>query len=185
MVDDAHGGGVLGPQGRGTAAHCCLTIRNLIQMGTLGKALGVEGGYIAGSRALIDLLTNAARSFIFSTAPSPANAAAALAAVRIVAEADDRRGRLMTSSTTLRSALRNLGYAAPDGLGPIVPVVLGDARQAVALSERLLLAGVWTPAIRPPTVPEGTARLRISLSAAHTPADIEAAIDAFARSRSS
>jgi len=173
MLDDAHGGGVLGPGGAGTAAHYGLTSRVSIQMGTLSKALGVEGGFAAGSRPLIDMLANKARSFVFSTASPPSTAAAALKALELAQGDEERRERLYINGSLLRDGLKSAGYDVPAGITPIIPVIIGDAEKTVALSQRLLDMGIWVPAIRPPTVPVGKSRLRISLTSDHTVADIK------------
>jgi len=179
MLDDAHGGGILGRAGAGTAAHYGLTDKVPIQMGTLSKALGAEGAFIAGSRPLIDMLTNKARSFIFSTASSPYIAAAARKAIEIAQSDEERRERLYINGSLLRDGLKAAGYSVPAGITPIIPVIIGEPEKTVALSQRLLEHGIWAPAIRPPTVPEGQARLRISLTAAHTVTDIKTIIKAF------
>ena len=160
LLDEAHAMGVIGAQGRGLAWECGVADRVELQMGTLGKALGASGGYIAGSRCLIDWLINRARAFIFSTAPPAAIAAAATAAIEIVRSevGDQLRDRLWA----------NIRECSSDAESAIIPVLIGDAGEAVAASERLLDAGCWIPAVRFPTVPKGGARLRISLSAAHT-----------------
>jgi 7-keto-8-aminopelargonate synthetase-like enzyme len=164
-------GGVLGQGARGLAGELGLGDRVEIQMGTLGKALGVSGGYIAGSRALIDFLINRARSFIFSTAPSPAVAAACRAALRIVQseEGDALLSRLHQNLALLASELK---ISTPQSA--IIPIILGSEERALAEAARLLEAGFFVPAIRYPTVPRNTARLRITLSAAHEPEQIKA-----------
>jgi len=159
MLDEAHATGVLGRGGRGLADQLGLSHRVEVQIGTLGKALGSSGGYVAGSRALIDVLLNHARSFIFSTAAPASTAAAASAALDICAgpEGDKRR-----------SALRELAALfEPAPPAAIHPVILGEEQTALAASEQLAQLGFHVPAIRPPTVPKGTSRLRVSLSAAH------------------
>jgi 8-amino-7-oxononanoate synthase len=160
LVDEAHGVGVLGPHGRGLAAELGVADRVDIQMGTLGKALGASGGAICGSARLIDFLVNRARSFIFSTAPVPAAAAAAAEAVRLLdtGEAEPLREKLWT----------NIRALEPVATSAIVPRLLGDEAEAVAASARLLEAGFLVPAVRYPTVARGAARLRITLSAAHS-----------------
>jgi 8-amino-7-oxononanoate synthase len=178
FLDEAHAvgvrgnsGGVLGQGARGLAGELGLGDRVEIQMGTLGKALGVSGGYIAGSRALIDFLINRARSFIFSTAPSPAVAAACRAALRIVQseEGDALLSRLHQNLALLASELK---ISTPQSA--IIPIILGSEERALAEAARLLEAGFFVPAIRYPTVPRNTARLRITLSAAHEPEQIKA-----------
>ena len=166
LLDEAHGVGVLGPHGRGLAAQLGLADRVEIQMGTLGKALGASGGVISGSARLIDFLVNRARSFIFSTAPVPAAAAAAAEAVRLLesGEAEPLRARLW----------ENLRAFAPAASSAIVPIMLGDEAAALTAAARLFEAGYLVPAVRYPTVARGAARLRITLSAAHTPAQVAA-----------
>ncbi|MFQ6130751.1 MAG: 8-amino-7-oxononanoate synthase [Armatimonadota bacterium] len=173
MVDDAHGTGVMGPDGRGTAQHVGLPTQRFINMGTLSKALGSLGGYIAGSGALISYLHNRARSFIYSTALPPASAGAALAALRVVREHPEIRARLWRNVGALRGALRRLGLTPVSEDSHINAVVVREAETAVRLSEALLDRGAFVAAIRPPTVPQGTSRLRITVTAAHTLGDIE------------
>lgn len=170
MLDEAHAVGVLGRSGRGLADQMHLGSRIEIQMGTLGKALGSSGGYIAGSAALIDLLVNRARSFIFSTAPPASTAAAASAALAICTSPEgDRR----------REALRGLAAILdPSMPAAILPVVLGDETDALRASQSLFDLGFLVPAIRPPTVPKGTSRLRVSLSASHEAPLVKALADA-------
>jgi 8-amino-7-oxononanoate synthase len=179
MVDDAHGIGVLGDGGRGTVEHCGVTGRVPIRMGTLSKALGAEGAFVAGSRILIDTLRNRARGFLFSTAPASASSAAALAALKIVQSEPKRRLHLRDNAARLRAALRDLGLNVADGISPIIPVVIGEADEAVRFSSVLEEAGVWAPAIRPPSVPSGTARLRVTVMATHTEQDLLLARQAF------
>ena len=169
FLDEAHAIGVRGHGAQGLAGELGLSDRVEIQMGTLGKALGVSGGYIAGSRTVIDYLINRARSFIFSTAPSPAVAAACRAALRIVQseEGERLRARLRENLALLAAELK---IAAPQSA--IVPMMLGSEERALAEAARLLEAGFFVPAIRYPTVPRNTARLRITVSAAHDPDQI-------------
>lgn len=171
LLDEAHAVGVRGSGAQGLAGELGLSNRIEIQMGTLGKALGVSGGYIAGSRVLIDLLVNRARSFIFSTAPSPALAAACRAALRIVQtpEGDTLRAKLQENLGLLSTGLK-----IPVPPSAIVPLVLGGEEKALAASARVLEAGFFVPAIRYPTVPRNTARLRITVSAAHRPEQVQA-----------
>lgn len=175
LLDEAHAVGVLGAQGRGLADLTGVTDEVDIQMGTMSKALGVSGGYICGRRSLIDLLVNRARSFIYSTAPAPAMVAAAGAALDFLQSdaGEERRKTLWRNLELLRAAL-------PEGVGPakfesaIVPIILGPARAAVEASGELRAAGFFVPAIRYPTVAKRSARLRLTVSARHTPAQIEA-----------
>jgi 8-amino-7-oxononanoate synthase len=166
LVDEAHGVGLRGPQGRGLVAEQELEGRVELQMGTLSKALGVSGGYIAASRQLIDLLINRARSFIYSTAPPPAIAHAAAAAVELVRGVEgEQRRRLLR---------RNLAAFGRTDFSAIVPVILGAEAAALSVSQQLRKAGFLVPAIRYPTVAKGSARLRITLSALHEPEHIAA-----------
>jgi 8-amino-7-oxononanoate synthase len=179
MVDEAHATGLYGPNGSGLIAASGLSGRVEVQMGTLGKALGASGGFIAGSRTLIEYLINRARSFIFSTAPMPAAAAAALAGLRLAQGPIGREGRdhLWRLVRQLRAGLRT-GRAAVDPVSPIVPIMLGKEEQAVAEAERLLGFGFYVPAIRYPTVARGQARLRVTVTATHQPEEIESLLGA-------
>lgn len=171
MVDEAHATGLYGVNQRGLAEELGVSDRIEIQMGTLGKALGASGGYICGSRALIDFLVNRARSFIFSTAPVPAAAAAATAGVQLVqsTEGSTRRDQLWQRAAELQSEIQNLKSAPPSA---IIPLIVGDERQAVATASALRERGFFVPAIRYPTVARGAARLRVTLTATHTANDI-------------
>jgi 8-amino-7-oxononanoate synthase len=179
LVDEAHGTGVFGRDGRGAASELGVADRVTIKVGTLSKALGSVGGFVAGSARLIDWLTNHARSLIFSTAAPAATVAAAGEALRIVGAEPERRARARALGDRLRTALRDSGFSVVASTGPIVPVVVGDPNEAMALSARLAARGFHVPAIRPPTVPEGTARLRVCVSASHSDADLDALILAF------
>lgn len=170
LVDEAHATGVLGSGRRGLVDDYGLGDRVEVQMGTLGKALGSAGGYIAGARVLIDWLVNRARSFIFSTAPVPAQAAAALEAVRLLdsAEGENRCCVLWDRVHQMREAATDAGWVLPGAASPILPLLVGEEEAAVACFERLLERGFYVPAIRYPSVHRGQARLRITVSAAHT-----------------
>lgn len=183
MVDEAHATGVEGPSGAGLVEALGLGDAVTVQMGTLGKALGAAGAFVAGSRALVDLLVNRARSLIYTTAPPPPVVAAVDAALDVVAREPERRRRLATISATLRTRLRALGFEIPPGEGPIIPVIAGSSERALAWSRGLLERGVFVQAIRPPTVPDGTARLRVTLMATHTDDDVAHAVAAFAALR--
>lgn len=165
LVDEAHGVGVIGENGRGLAAELGIADRVEIQMGTLGKALGASGGSICGSRALIDFLINRARSFIFSTAPVPAAAAAALEAIRLL-----ESGAAEPLREKLWANIRGLDAGAQSA---ILPRMIGEESAALAMSEKLLESGLLVPAVRYPTVARGQARLRISISAAHSAEQID------------
>lgn len=174
MVDEAHALGVLGPQGRGACAAAGLDSRAVpVWMGTLGKALGGFGAVICGDDTLIDALVNGARSFVYTTALPPALARAMVVAVDLAREADDRRAQLRALIDQLRTGAAAQGWTLLPSSTPIQPLLVGDAHAAVALAVRLEQAGFYCPAVRPPTVPQGSARLRISLSAAHTATDVE------------
>jgi glycine C-acetyltransferase len=178
VVDEAHALGVLGPRGRGVCQSLGLTPDVLI--GTLGKAFGSEGAFAAGSEAVVDLLRQRARSYVFSTAPSAPIAAVATVAVKLVAEADGLRETLRRNSKHLRDGLRDLGYTVLMGDGPIIPVMVGEPGPTMELSRRLFERGVFVHGVRPPTVPDGTGRLRVVPMASHTVEDIEEALRAFA-----
>ncbi|WP_018876001.1 8-amino-7-oxononanoate synthase [Thioalkalivibrio sp. ALE31] len=174
MVDDAHGLSVLGATGGGSCQHHGLGADDVpILMGTLGKGFGTAGAFVAGSEALIETLIQTARPYIYTTAMPAALAAATLASVRIAEAAEDRRAHLQGLLQRLGAGLDRLGLQHPPPLTPIQPVHIGDARRASAVAERLLAAGFLVPAIRPPTVPEGQARLRITLSASHTESQVD------------
>lgn len=178
LIDEAHALGVLGPQGRGLCARD--GVRADLLVGTLGKAFGSAGAFVAGSRDAVRLIQNRARSFVFSTAPPPAQAAAAHAALELVLTADDRRERVLAHAARLRAGLHELGYRVAPGETPIVPVLIGPAAATMTLSSALLERGVFVHGIRPPTVPAETSRLRVTATALHTEAQIALALDAFA-----
>jgi 8-amino-7-oxononanoate synthase len=169
MVDDAHGLGVLGPRGAGALEHFGLEEAQVpILMGTLGKALGTFGAFVAGSEELIETLVQQARTYIYTTAPPPALAEATRASLRLLRSEGWRRTRLRELVTRFRAAAAKLALPLADSVTPIQPLILGSAERALAWSRRLEEQGILVPAIRPPTVPEGSARLRITFSAAHT-----------------
>ena len=180
LVDDAHGFGVLGEDGSGTLSHFGLDGEGIIQMGTLSKAIGALGGYIAGSRALIELLINKARGFIFTTGLPPATLAAADAALDVIRSSPELRQRLFSYAKCLKTALIDLGYTLLPSETQILPVVLGGPQQATSIADALLAEGVFAPAIRPPAVPPDTSRLRLTVMATHTEAEIQQAIAGFA-----
>lgn len=180
LVDEAHATGVFGARGRGVAESLGIEQRVLIRVGTLSKALGCAGGFVCGSRALIEWLANRARPYVFSTAPPPATCAAALAALEIVRAEPARRSELLARAESLRGRLRQLGCNLGSSASQIVPVVVGEAERAVALSVALAERGLFVPAIRPPSVPPGRSLLRISLSHVHDDATIAALVAALA-----
>lgn len=177
MVDEAHATGVLGANGCGLAEALGVSSQIEIQMGTLGKALGASGGFICGSRALVDYLVNRARSFIFSTAPVPAAAAAATAGIKITqsTEGETRRNVLRKHVEDLQSRITNMKNSPA---AATIPLIIGDESKAVAAASRLRGQNIFVPAIRHPTVARGAARLRITLTAAHSAADIAALVRA-------
>ncbi len=185
LVDEAHATGVIGEYGRGVTDLLPpeqKSSKRLIKVGTLSKALGSQGGFLCGPRTLMDWFINRCRPYIFSTALAPPAAAAARKALAIVAAEPERRQRLQALADFLRAELRRLGYPETPGRrsarGHIIPVVVGRASAAKRLSARLQARGLLVPAIRPPSVPEGTSRLRISLSAGHTRDDVSRLVDA-------
>ena len=167
MTDEAHATGVFGRQGRGAAEHLGAEAGVHVRVGTLSKALGGMGGFAAGRRSLIEWLANRARSYVFSTALPPPAAAAAVAALDIVRNEPARRRELLARSADLLGRLRVQGWRIGPTAGQIIPVIVGESARAVELSAALAARGFWAPAIRPPSVPDGEARLRISLSWAH------------------
>jgi 8-amino-7-oxononanoate synthase len=178
-LDEAHATGVLGPQGKGLAALAPGEVP--VIMGTLGKALGGAGAYVAGSRALIDWLINRCAGFIYSTAPAPAALGALDAALDLVPMMDAARLRLAQMADTLRATLQARGFDTLASSTQIVPAVLGSEAAALAAAKQLRAAGILAVAIRPPTVPAGSARLRFALSAALTDAAFERVLAAVAR----
>jgi 8-amino-7-oxononanoate synthase len=179
LIDDAHGFGVLGPQGQGSLAHCGVPWHpRILLMGTLGKAAGVGGAFVAGSEVAIEYLLQKARSYIFTTAQPPAVAAALLKSLELIAAGDKRRAHLQTLIRQLQEGLSGLPWRLLPSLTAIQPLIVGDNATALRLARELWERGIWVAAIRPPTVPTGTARLRISLSAAHTQADVAQLVEA-------
>jgi glycine C-acetyltransferase len=181
VVDEAHAVGVLGPHGRGLCAE--LGIRADALVGTLGKAFGGSGAFIAGSREVVQAVENRARPYIFSTAPSPGLAAAALRATDLVEGADDARTALQRNAARLRGALRRLGFNVPTGASPIIPVLIGQPADTMRLSHQLLERGVFVHGVRPPTVAPGTSRLRVTPMAIHRADQLDFALDAFSSVR--
>ena len=184
VVDDAHGTGVVGPGGKGVAAHFGCADQIPVHIGTLSKAFGVQGGFVAGSETLIDLLVNRARSFIYSTGIAPAVAAAARESVRIAAEEPGLRQRQQRHVARLRDGLSDMGYDVLGGPpAPLLAVRVGTPERALHMAECLESEGIRAPAIRPPTVPEGTSRIRLAPRATHSEEDIGRVIAVFGRLR--
>ena len=180
-VDDAHGTGILGETGRGTLEHCHVESRVPYHMGTLSKAIGSAGGYLAGSAEFIAYLVNTCRAFTYTTAPTPASAAAATAALRVIRQEPERRARLWRNRDRLAQGLSGLGFRLAASESPILPVIVGDPDRAMTLAHTLLTLGVYAPAIRPPTVPASTSRIRLTITADHTDEHIDQALAALAQ----
>lgn len=179
MVDEAHATGVFDPRGAGLVAKLGIAERVMVQMGTLGKALGGFGAFVAGSQKLKEFLINSCRSFIFTTALPPAVMAMGIAAIQLLNEEPERRERLRQNCAMFRAGLEHLRVKTGEGAGHILPVILGDPAHCMSVSERLLIKGVFAQGIRPPTVPAGTSRLRITIMATHTPEQIQTALKFF------
>ena len=179
MVDDAHASGVFGRNGRGTVDHFEMHGRVHVQVGTLSKAIGALGGYVAGSKSLIDFLTHRARPFLFSTSHPPAVAAACLAALDVLEQEPQWIDRLWENTRFFKSGLQALGFDTGVSESPITPVIVGEAPLAMTLSDRLFQAGVFAQGIGFPTVPKGKARVRTIVTATHTQEELEFALDCF------
>lgn len=179
MVDDAHGEGVLGNAGRGIADHFGLSGRIDIEIGTMSKAFGVVGGYVAGKKKIIDFLRQRARPFLFSSAVTPADVAACIAAVDILTASDELVAKLWNNTKYFKGKMAALGFNLGDSVTPITPVMIGDTSKAQALSRQLFEAGIFAMAITFPTVPKGRERLRLMMSATHSTEDLNFAIGAF------
>jgi 8-amino-7-oxononanoate synthase len=177
-VDDAHGFGVLGKQGRGSLSHFGLDSPRIIYMATLGKAAGVSGAFVAAEQVVIDTLVNHARSYVYTTATPPSLSVALLQSLQLIEQGDERRTHLQRLIERLRKGLSGLPWQLMPSDTAIQPLLIGDNHLALKLSEGLRERGIWVAAIRPPTVPQGTARLRITLSAAHTESDVQQLVGA-------
>lgn len=174
VVDDAHGFGVLGPQGRGSLAHFMLpAARRLIYMGTLGKAAGASGAFVAADATVVEWLEQRARTYVFTTAGSPLIACALAASLDLIADGDARRQRLWQLTAQLRDGLAGTRWRLLPSPTAIQPIVIGDNHEVLRVAEALYERGLWVPAIRPPTVPAGSARLRVSLSATHSAEQVD------------
>lgn len=185
MIDDAHGLGVLGAEGRGTLAAQGVAPASVhIQMGTFGKALGVAGAFVGGSRELVEYLVNFARHYVYSTHMPPAQACAVRQSIELVRVADEARAHLARLVARFRQGAQALGWRLGASDTPIQPLLVGESLAALQLAERLWECGVWAGAIRPPTVPVGTARLRITLCAAHGEDDVDRLLEALGPSPS-
>ena len=181
MVDDAHGEGVLGRGGRGIVDHFGLHGKFDVEIGTLSKAFGVVGGVIAGKKIIVDYIRQKARPFLFSSAPTPADTAACLAAVDILEESEELVERLWENARYLKAGMDALGFDTGHSQTPILPIMLGDAGLAKAFSQRLFENGVFAMGIGYPTVPKGQARIRVMNTAAHTKEDLDFGLEVFAK----
>lgn len=181
MVDDAHATGVLGKNGSGSLEHFGIDGKDIIQMGTLGKALGSFGAYIAGSRELIDFLINKARGFIYSTSLPPSVLASAEAAIELIEEEPGLRQALWEKTRYINKGLTDMGFDTMGSETPIIPVFVGDAIKTMEFSRRLMEEGFFVSGIRPPTVPESKSRLRATVMASHSYEDLDRAIEAFSK----
>jgi 8-amino-7-oxononanoate synthase len=179
IVDDAHATGVLGKNGKGTAEYFDLADKNLIHMGTFSKALGSMGGYIAGSKVIIEYLRNNARPFIYSTALPPSVCASSIAAIEIIENEPLIRKRLWENITRFRKGLINLGYNTMESQTQIIPILIGDTSLTMKFATAIFQKGIYAPGIRPPTVPEGKSRIRTSLMASHTDEQIDKVLAVF------
>lgn len=179
IIDEAHATGVLGEEGQGLCSPTLVQAApdRIVKVGTLSKALGCQGGFVCGPKVLIQYLINFARPYIYSTALAPPLAAAARRAVTLMRKEPDRRRRLLNLADHLRQRLRETSWTVGDSHCQIVPIILGASIRAMKLSARLQKEGFLAPAIRPPSVPEGTARVRISLTAGHTKEDVDRLVD--------
>lgn len=178
LVDDAHGFGILGPEGRGSLAHFELRSPRLIYMATLGKAAGISGAFVAGHATLVEWLMQRARSYVFTTASPPALAHALLTSIDLIERGEERRRHLRALIAQLRDGLAGLRWPLRDSDTAIQPLMIGANAETLRMAETLYAQGIWAPAIRPPTVPRGEARLRISLTAAHTTQHVAQLCDA-------
>ena len=181
MVDDAHATGVLGEKGGGTVEHFKIRDHEVIQMGTLSKALGSLGGFVAGSHTLIEFLVNEARSLIYSTALPPAALASAIASLEILETTPGLLRDFWRKINFFKKELLAIGYDLMGTETHILPILVGESDLAVSFSKALYEEGVYVPAIRPPTVPKGTSRLRLTLMATHTDEDLEQALEVLRR----
>ncbi|MCQ6276062.1 8-amino-7-oxononanoate synthase [Bacillus sp. V3B] len=177
IVDDAHATGVLGEKGRGTSEY--FGVYPDVVIGTLSKAIGTEGGFVAGSKVLIDFLLNHARTFIFQTAMPPSICAASHTALEIIEESNEKRQLLFSNVNKIKNSLEEMGYKVKGDLTPIIPVIIGDPKDAVIFAEKLQENGIYAPAIRPPTVPNGESRIRLTVTSAHGSKEIDYLLECF------
>jgi 8-amino-7-oxononanoate synthase len=184
VVDDAHGIGVLGPDGRGSVAESGLSEHDVpVLVGTFGKAVGTSGAFVAGPSMITDYLIQKARTYIYTTAMPPAVAVATCASLDLIEQDTSRRAHLHTLIREFRSRVPELGFDLLPSRTPVQPIMVGDNVSALALSQALEARGLLVTAIRPPTVPAGEARLRVTLSAAHSRSDLEQLLSALSECR--
>jgi len=184
MVDDSHATGFMGPKGRGTHEYRGVMGRVDILTGTFGKALGgASGGYTSGRKEIVELLRQRSRPYLFSNTLAPAIAAATLEVLRILSESTELRDRLEQNTRTFRAGMAERGFRIPEGDHPIVPIMLGEATLATKMASMMLAEGIYVIGFSYPVVPKGKARIRVQISAAHQPEDLEAAMNAFAKVR--
>ena len=181
MVDDAHGEGVLGRGGRGIVDHFDLHGRVDVEIGTLSKAFGVVGGYVAGKKNVVEWLRQRGRPFLFSSAVTPADVAACIAAVEMLEESTELVDKLWENTNYFKTEMRNLGFDTGKSVTPITPIMLGEAKLAQEFSRRLFEEGVFAMAIGYPTVPRGKARIRVMISASHSREDLDKGLEIFAK----
>jgi glycine C-acetyltransferase len=185
-VDDSHAVGFMGAHGRGTPEHCGVEGRVDIITGTMGKALGgASGGYTTGRKEIIELLRQRSRPYLFSNSVSPAIVAASLTVLDLLQESPELRERLMANTRFFRERMTALGFSILPGEHPIVPIMIGDAALATQMADALLAKGIYVIGFSYPVVPQGKARIRVQISAAHTRADLEFAIESFQQVRAS
>lgn len=179
VVDDAHGTGVMGTQGRGSLEACGVEADVPFHMATLGKALGTSGAYVVGSESFVRFLLNTARTFLFTTAPPAAIAAATIAALGILQREPHRRARLWNNRDVLFQGLTQMGLTLTASNSPILPIVIGDETRTLGVAQALLERGIYAPAIRPPTVPQGSSRIRLTVTAEHSRSHLDQVLHAF------
>jgi 8-amino-7-oxononanoate synthase len=177
IVDDAHATGVLGEKGRGTSEY--FGVQPDVVIGTLSKAIGTEGGFVAGSKVLIDFLLNHARTFIFQTAIPPSSCAASFAALELIEHSKEKRQLLLSYVKQIKTNLEDMGFTIKGSYTPIIPVIVGDAQKAVLFANRLQEKGIYAPAIRPPTVAVGESRIRLTVTTDHSANDIDYLLESF------
>lgn len=177
IVDDAHATGVLGGHGRGTSEH--FNVLPDVVVGTLSKAVGTEGGFVSGTRVLIDFLLNHARTFIFQTSIPPSSCAASYAALELIVDSVEKRKHLVLNVNQIKTGLIEMGYTVKGDNTPIIPVMIGDPKKAVSIAEKLQDKGIFAPAIRPPTVPKGESRIRLTVTSEHNSEEIDYLLESF------